>query len=324
MSFGQTLWQLILLALLAYLAGTARVKPDKTVTRSAISLAKGVAVVAVLYAFVTETRGLQVSLSSLGLVAIGLGVWMTLLGEAWPITRAFKRTADTGVMIGTLIGASVAVIIVVPIGQAVVLVTSFLLTFLLLIKTKQRASYVLPLIALLPVSVGFVGTMTHARYTAYVLFGLTLLLELARVVRPAFNRRLARFAPELFAEREIVRPLGVSGAVAIITLLVHTDQFAALSVAAGFGIAAVSLAKAAQTLWPNKTSKPSDMGRSLAPYLAVSLAFILPTIALLTGHSIGLLTLIALGTWMAALVPLPVDRYVVAPLAASVLVFLLT
>ncbi|MFO0702829.1 MAG: hypothetical protein U0514_03110 [Candidatus Andersenbacteria bacterium] len=314
------------LALVAagYVVGSARVRiPDRRLN-AATHLVKAVGFVVVARVALGAFGANAGSATALVLLAAALAV---LLGEAAPLPRLLHWDTGRGIQLATVVGLAGALVGVGWLRTGVLLATAVVVVALVTARGPRRAANLLPLIALVPIALQYAGLAARARQTSYVLLVIFLALDTVRVLQPAVNRWLASRVPTLLSTTERVRPLGASGAVTAAALLVHLLAPQHATSAALLGTVAIACANALADRWPGAQfgfDRPLLRGtaRGFALYLTLVLVALLPVAVLLGGQSIGLTLLVAAVAWFAAVVPLPIDRYLLSPLAAGLVTYL--
>ena len=320
-------YQSAALILVAFLFGSIQVSGSRRV-KIVVGLAKGLAIGWILQSILAaDYQGgkalwlqqftvLEQSILSGAALAV-------LLGDRFPLGYWFNRTLRSSEQWSTLLGLVVALNVGLTGRAGLVTSTVALVAFVLIQAVQKNLGALLPLVALVPVGIGMVGQFALASYVAYGLFGVFLLVELLRLWRPAFNRRLIRI-PGLLGERELNRPLGASGAVTVVALLVDFLPAEQLAVVALLGVTSISFAKALVQYLPFGQKKLwRDVSRGFALALFVGAIVVLPATMLITAVEPRATIFAALAVLIAALLPLPIDRYILAPLAAAGILFAL-
>ena len=316
--------QAVALVLAGYVIGSARLRLSDGRWQTLIHAGKAAALIVLARTAIGDFGAEPTVAESLVLLAVALAV---LVGEAVPLSRLARVPGwaeNRGVQLATVGGLVGSLLVVGWLKPGVLLATAVAVAALLSAKSARRASYLVPLVALVPVALQYAGLDARARQAAYVLLVIFLAVDFVRVLMPASNRALAARLPSLIPPTERVRPLAASGAVTAVALLVHLIAPASVASAVVFGVVAVSVAGALNELRPVLTTRLlRGTTRGHALYLVLTLVLLLPA-ALLLGHlSFGQTLLVAGITWAAAIVPLPADRYLLSTLGAGAAAYLL-
>ena len=241
-----------------------------------------------------------------------------VIGQARPLPALFGRVSMRSVSIASALGLGGTLLATNWYRPGVLLASAFGILVLVGAKSARRWAYVLPLVALIPVGIQYAGFVTRAKQAAYVLLVIFLALEVVRVLKPGFNRWLIARWPSLFPESQRVRPLGASGAVTATAILVHLLPPEQALVASLFGVIGISVAEALNTLRPVFTQKIiKGTTRGFALYLFLTLVALLPAAIFLGRTGLFPAALVALSTLLAAIIPSPLDRYLLATLVAG-------
>lgn len=159
-----------------------------------------------------------------------------------------------------------------------------------------------------------------------VLMGLTVVLEISRLVSPRWNRALAKRVKPFIDAREAARPFSVSSAAVGVALLVALASAPVAFVAALVGIVVPSLrgTLAHDLKLLGRARRFALLRPRVAPYLAVVLAVAL--VALLVAPAAGaawwVVVLACAGAGVATVLPIPIDAYLLAPVAAAAILLL--
>lgn len=319
--------QHVALVLAGYVVGSARVSFSPQTSRElrvAVHLAKAAGFAVLAWAALTSGAGLGIPLQALDGAVLLVAACAVLLGESLPLPRLISSSGSHGVQLSTVVGLYGALLVVGWPTAGVVLATAVALVALVSVKTNRRASYVLPLIALLPIIVQFAGLPTRAKQVSYVLLVVFIALDFVRVLRPSAERWLTVHVPSLVPPGQRFRPLAASGAVTAAALLVHLLPAEQTVVAAAFGIAALAGAVALDAAWPVLQAKLiRGTTRGAATYLGIASLGVLPAAMLLGRAPLWQVAVAGLTSAVVAALPLPFDRFLTAPLAAGLVAALL-
>ncbi len=293
--------------------------------RNLLGFAKGFAACWIVQAVVAPNyvAGWTLQLTIVEQSVISLSLVAVLFGDRFPIGAWFDRRLRTSELWAALLGGLIAIGVGVPGRASLIAMTIGIVAFLLILNLQKNIGLLLPLLTLIPVGFGLFGKFTLSAWVAYGLFIAFLFVELLRLWRPAFNRRLIRI-PGLLGERELNRPLAVSGAVSVIALLVDFIDAPSLAAVVLFGIVGISVARALAEQLPFGREKLwRDVTRGLLLSLVVAVIILLPLVLVLTGLPARATIFAALAGLIASVLPIPVDRYILAPLAAAGILALL-
>jgi len=316
--------QHVALILAGYVVGSARISLPTRELHVGVHVAKAALFVVLAWAALLPGRELGSSLPALTGTVLLVATCAVLLGEALPLPWLVRRAGSRGVQLATVVGLCATLLVVGWPTAGVVLATAVAVAALASVKTSKRASYLLPLVALLPIVVQYAGLPTRAKQVSYVLLVVFIALDLVRVLRPLLERWLTTRLPSLVPPGQRYRPLAASGAVTAAALIVHLLPADQAAVAATFGVVAVAAAAAVDAAWPRLQEKLiRGTTRGAATYLALTSLALLPAGALLGRAPFWQVGLAALASAVVAVLPLPFDRFLTAPLAAGVVAYLL-
>ncbi|MFH0831096.1 MAG: hypothetical protein V1895_03490 [Parcubacteria group bacterium] len=206
-----------------------------------------------------------------------------------------------------------------------VMLSALLVTLLVLFAHwRTHLPGLVPLAALLPIGVYLSAGQGPALWTALALMSLTVLLEVIRLVSPRLNRRLmARLRP-LLGARETTRPLSLSSAIVAVALLIALVNGPVAFFASLAGLLVPSLARALSHELRLSKQISKRVRPRVVPYLALGLAVLLVG-ALLVPAATGARLALAGGIVAAGavtLLPIPVDAYLLAPVAAAAILLI--
>jgi hypothetical protein len=311
--------QTVALLLASYLLGSVRTGVSTGYTAWLVRIMKSVAALWFARIVVVGATMATPDLSLAQLLLLGGITLAVLAGDALPLDilarRAWKEVSASWVTLITLVLSGLA-FYGYPSGLKIGSVAVVLAVTLS--NGRKSIPHLLPLLALVPIGIAHFGQHAIARNVAYGLFGFFLVFELIRVARPAFNRRLIVRWPWLFAPKEEQRPLGISSAATATALLIGLVPDAALETAAALGLVATSLAKSLdlRTGWL-KQNLWRQTSRGYAVWQLVASMALLPVTIMVTHVAGDRATLTALVASLAALLPLPVDRYLLSMVVAA-------
>lgn len=317
-------YQFIAIIVMAFLLGSIQLSGPRR-WRNIVGLIKGFAACWIAQAVIAPelASSWTLQLTVVEQSALSLTLIAVLLGDRFPIGAWFDRKLRTSELWAALLGGIVAMSIGVPGRPSIIVVTAGIVAFFLLLNVQKNIGLLLPLATLIPVSLGMVGKFALSSWVAYGLFAAFLIVELIRIWRPAFNRRLIRI-PGLFGERELNRPLAVSGAVTVVALLVDFINAPKLAATVLFGVLGISVARALSEQLPfGKEKIWRGVTRGFLLSLVVAMIVILPVVIAITGLPPRATFLAALVSLIVAIIPVPVDRYILSPLAAAGILALL-
>lgn len=196
----------------------------------------------------------------------------------------------------------------------------FLIVLALLRRPRAHLPQLVPLVALLPLATYLSYGRSTGLIVALVLMAVTVSLEVSRLVSPRWNRTLIKRIKPILGPREYTRPLSISSAAVGVALLISltTEPVAFIAGLAGLLIPSLR-GSLALDLSAIRHVRLAVLRPRVLPYVSMLGAVILVVIltAPLAGPAWGLVSLSCLAAGVIAVLPIPIDPYLLAPVAAA-------